>query len=273
MLVGLAVLIVALVIRAVSGEVSAATKTLAITGFALGFGGLLLSALVGLLIRRRAHQGFGGALSQEFETIPPDIPAARAIMSSWFGAASLPPGYPSRVIASLRIPARGRDTSLLVNVPKLTLSQKDRRSIEPASAVAWLELDRPLPALLITPDLRGQSAILGADINIENEEFNRRFRVDSSMPGTAGRKGPAYGDFARYASALLHPRAAACLTRLPPNRTFLITDRLVAVNGAPLPNRDELVLCADVLAEFGDLIPQHVLNRWGGSTDYRPRED
>ena len=174
-----------------------------------------------------------------------------------------------------RQPARpgGRyRTALLVNVPKLTLSKKERRNFEIATAVAWLELDQPLPALLVTADVRGQSAILGADLNIENEQFNRRFRVDSSLPGTARGQSPAYGDFARYASAMLHPRAAACLTKLPPNRIFLITDRLIAVGGAPNPDRDEILWIAGVLAELADLIPQHVMNRWSGSTDYRPND-
>ncbi|GAB3298637.1 hypothetical protein EK0264_17120 [Epidermidibacterium keratini] len=270
MVLGIVIAVVAWIFQASSGQKTTTTEGIGLAGIALAAGGLIVAALMGVIIRRRGLRGFA-AFDNEFQSIPPDIPAARAILMAWLGPATLAP-YPSRVVASLRIPARGRDTSLLVNVPKIAYTTRDNRNVEPTVAVSWLVTDTPLPRLLVTPDIRGQSAIRGADADIEHEEFNRRFRVDWSRPGATVTQGPAYADFARYASAMLHPRAAACLTKLPAGRTFVVTDRLIGVVGIVLPDRDVLVRCADVLVEFASLIPPHVKRRWGGNTDYRPRD-
>ncbi|GAB3298646.1 hypothetical protein EK0264_17130 [Epidermidibacterium keratini] len=286
LVVGLFLAITAGMVSILSGGLTVLTTVPLVVGGVLAVLGMSTSVWVGVAFRRRAHQGFAGELAAQFESIEPDIPTARAIMTTWFGPDGLPASFPSKVIASLRVPAGRYQTSLLVNLPNVSLDQRDRRAFEPAIAVAWLATDVPLPTLMVTPELRGVSTIAGADINIENEEFNRRFRIDSSVPGATRSQasgygarvdsprgdGPAYGDFARYASAMLHPRAAACLTRLPAGRAFVVTGRLVAVSGMPRPDRNEILRIAGVLAEFEDLIPEHVRRRWGGKSDYLPRE-
>ncbi len=267
MVLGIVIAVVAWIIQSSSGQKTTTTEVIGLAGIVIAAGGLTVAALMGIIIRRRGLRGFD-ALGNEFKTIPPDVPAARAILLAWLGPATLAP-YPSRIVASFGIPAGGRDTSLLVNVPKIAYTTRDNRNVEPTVAVSWLVTDTPLPRLLVTPDIRGQSAICGADVDIEHEEFNRRFRVDWSRPGATIERGPEYADFARYASAVLHPRAAACLSRLPGGRTFVMTDRLIGVVGPVLPNRDDLVRIAGVLAEFADLIPEHVKRRWGGKSGYQ----
>ncbi|MFV0532029.1 MAG: hypothetical protein ACK5MR_00050 [Cumulibacter sp.] len=268
---GTVLIFIALILRAISG-INLATKIIVITGFGLAAIGLFSSAAAGWALGRNARRQYAAG-GTGFESVPADRTAIRAIESARLTTAAAQPDFPSTVVASYRVPVGALTTYFAANVPVIRVRRRSDQRFEPPATYQWIALPVPLPRLLITHDLRGQSAILGPDINIENEAFNRRFRIDSSLPLTNRGSRPQYGDFARYATAVLHPRVAQLLSTLPENRVFVVTGGYAALIGPPDPDVAAMQHGADALAAFQSLLPPHVLQRWAGSEDYRPTAD
>ena len=219
----------------------------------------------GLYLQIRARRGLERlAFAPE---VPLDVPAMRRIESTRLPALAQWDRFPSRVVTSRRLDNATTPISFAVNLP--SLRKKSRFDpIEPAACYVWFPIPVELPRIILRPDSR-DSALLGPDIDVENEEFNRRFRVDSAVPLVGG--SAKYDEFARYAHALLHPRAVEALLRLPfgvhagiDGGVGLAIDRVDS-------ERERIEQVAAVLTEFVSLVPEHVLRRWGNQSDYHPR--
>ena len=264
-LVGGALLIATLIAEA-TGAGSGTLRVMAIVALALIAPSAGYLIWLGLAIRRRAKRGLDSlAFAPE---VPVDLPMLRRIEASRLPALARWDGFPSAIRTSRQIENAGTPISFAVNLPRLG---KQRRTdpIEPPSCYIWGPLPVSLPRLIIRPDAR-DAALLGADVDVENEEFNRRFRVDSTMPLQGGRV--EFDLFARYAHAMLHPRAVEILMRLPEGVHLALDGGHGFAIDRVDSDRERIELIAEVLTGFAALAPQHVVNRWGGQSGYLLRD-
>lgn len=118
-------------------------------------------------------------------------------------------------------------------------------------SVASVAMPWSLPRLDVTPEsLVGAIApgLRGGDVDIENEMFNRYYRVRA--------------EDRRYAVAILHPRAVEILLQLEPFAWRIDGSDLVAWSGVV----DVATLCQrlDVLAEMVQTVPRFVVDDYAG---------
>ncbi|GAB3298632.1 hypothetical protein EK0264_17115 [Epidermidibacterium keratini] len=256
-----------------TGRDSTAIKAVGLVGAVLVMVGMIGAFVAERVAHWRARRAFAGEQLADLPQIPPDHDRARDIMSTRVGTENLADRFPAHIVASRRVPAGASAADLLVNIGgvRSRLRFGPREQIEPDVAIWSMPTGPLLPRLLVVEENRTHVAPRNTDVDIEHEGFNRRFRVFGSSSGGDVGDGVRHDEFARYASALLHPRAAQCLSRLPREHWFVIDREYAAVVGPPVAQRERVLLCADVLAEFVSLIPRHVRDGWGRS-DYRTRD-
>lgn len=221
--------------------------------------------LVGVRMRRRAARGLDGLAFAA--PVPLDVAMLRRIESSRLPALARWERFPTGIRASRQIANGGSPISLAVNLPSLR-STRDA-PLEPASCYLWFPMPVALPRLILRPD-GPDGALLGADVDVENEAFNRRFRVDSALPLLD--RGADYAEFSRYAHAVLHPRAVEVLTRLPRGVHAALDGPVCFAIDRVDSDRERIGRIAEVLTELVSTVPEHVLRRWGGQPGYRPRD-
>lgn len=132
----------------------------------------------------------------------------------------------------------------------------------------WFELPQKLPTLIITPDIPGLDTVAGGDV--ENEAFNRRLRT--RPPSNSGRPHAKVNEaaFARYATAILHPRAAERLMSMFRGPLIAIDNNRMCFMFPARLSAPEIEQAAGALSEFGTLIPRFVWETYGDQTSYSP---
>lgn len=125
-----------------------------------------------------------------------------------------------------------------------TGSGKDRRTT--AYAVTTMMLPAMLPEITVTPEsLVGEivPGIVRADVDVESETFNRRYRVRTPYP--------------KYASDVLPPRTIEALLSVEPF-SWRIDGRDIVAWGPPTDDMDSVQARLEVLATVVRNIPQFV---------------
>lgn len=126
----------------------------------------------------------------------------------------------------------------------------------------WLRLPDRLPPFVLIADLPGVRA-LATDIDIESEQFNRRYRVFRRKAAEIiDHATLSDADFRRYAVGLLHPRAVEVLLGPRIGRlNFGIRGNLLFATTAT--QRAVIEQTADTLLAFAALIPRTTYDAFG----------
>lgn len=170
------------------------------------------------------------------------------------------PRFPGRLLCDatlVRSPGSAR-----IAVPPVFTPARGRHSSMTVYLYVWVRLPRALPGLILTRDLTPGSARHVSDVNIENDRFNRHFRVRQWSPEVTGRWKMPSPTFQRYGSALLTPRIAEELLAVGGRQVaVLIRDDLLMAITVPRPDFGEQV--ADALLRIAALIPRFVFDDYG----------
>lgn len=246
------------------GDEPAPTWLITLAGIGI-VGGLAVMILGGVWANRRARAGL-----RELELgrdIPPDLEMIRRIESNRLPATARWEKFPTGLALCREIPNGATPIRIAVNIPALTPKRK-HEPVEIGASYLWIAIPVVLPRIAIGPEMSGvPSQITGPDLDIESGEFNRRFRVYAG-PGNSPRQ---RSEFMRYAHAMVHPRAAQCLLKLPVGVTAIIDGDMACAIDVVATGRERIEVIAEVLTEFVALVPDHVLRRWGGQGGYQPR--
>lgn len=230
-------------------------------------GGFAVLVLTGLWAQRRTRATLRGLGIGR--TIPPQVEAVRRIEAHRLPATAKWADFPTGLQACREIPNGDTPIRFAINLPELRPREKNK-PLEVGASYVWIKIPVALPRIAFGPDSKLLPAPLtGHDLDIESEDFNHRFRIYSGPGGPAAKNDI---QFARYAHAVLHPRAAQCLLRLPVGVTAIIDGDLACAIDTPSTGRQRIEQIAEVLTELAAMTPDHVLRRWGGQSDYRPRD-
>lgn len=273
-IVGLAALVLGMLIRLISGHPNAATKILAGGGVVLAllalFGVALYSTLKSAAqtraVRGRWPDGDEGAA----------IGAVREIQAMSKPELGMHPKFPrglliNAVIAAPAGPAgeSAARSRAAYAVTKSNLWVRDKRLRGPSWGYVWVDLPQSLPTLVLSSDVPGRSSVT-SDVDIESGAFNRRFNVNDKMPG-ASSTGVDHAQFARYATAILHPRAVEALMSTPHTWMIAIHARKIGAQVSPLFPAADIERLAATLAAVAALVPQFVWDGYAGQSSYSPR--
>ena len=184
------------------------TTTLGTIGaIAVGVG-LAVTIGTGAFMNRRSRRAMRGlAIGRP---IDPDIETIRRIESARLPATAEWSKFPTGLQVTREIDNGGTPIRFAANVPSLRPREKNK-PMEIASSYIWFPIPVHLPRIIVGPDSAALRK-MSRDVDIESDDFNRRYRV---TPGLDPDSKINHAEFARYASAIVHPRAAQCLLRLP----------------------------------------------------------
>lgn len=236
-----------------------ATTAAVITG-----AGLLLMVGTGLTLTRRAKKTLSSL--EIGRAVEPDLAAIRRIESARLPATAQWSEFPTVLRASREIDSGHTPIRFAANIPSLRPRGKGK-PMEIAASYVWFAIPHHLPRIVIAED-SGALRAMSRDVDIESEAFNRRFHV-AAGPGLSAAAHEA--GFGRYASALIHPRAAQCLLRLPQGFTAVVDGERAGAIDSVMTSRERIEQIAEVLTELVSLAPAHVLRQWAGQDSYTPR--
>ncbi len=274
-LLGVGALASGLIIRLISGHPSTASEV-------LGGGGVVLAllALFGVAIYttlRSAAQSRRVRGRWPTADEPTAVGAVRDIETVADPARGAHPRFPRGLVISALITLTAgqtkepaRSTRAGYAVTKSHLWARDNALKTPSWGYVWVDLPHSLPTLVLSGHLPGSSTV-SSDVDIESGAFNRRFRVADKMPGTPS-TGVDHAQFARYATAILHPRAVDALMSTPNTWMIAIHARRIGARVSPLCTGDDIERLAGALGVVASLVPRFVWDSYGGqSSSYRPR--
>ncbi|MFI5697474.1 DUF3137 domain-containing protein [Kribbella sp. NPDC051586] len=114
-----------------------------------------------------------------------------------------------------------------------------------------LNLPASLPPLTLMHDSGLRRALRGRDLQLENEQFNERFRVECADD--------------RYGSAVMHPRMMECVLQNPGLEWQIAGNALVSwgTGGFAVP---DVLARLEAMSRLIDLIPSFVLRDYGQPT-------
>lgn len=123
----------------------------------------------------------------------------------------------------------------------------------PGYTYVWATLPHPLPPLVISPQLQNAAPRSG-DVDIESEQFNRRFRVS---PGAPVNDLVAYR---RFVYAVLTPRAIEALVPSPALKLVVSGTYVCAIS----PTEPETIeINANAVAAFAAAVSPSVYQEYG----------
>ncbi len=271
--IGLGALAIGMLVRLISGHPSTATKILVGGGVVLA-----LLALFGVAIYttfRSAAQSRRISGRWPIGDQPTAIAAVRDIEAVANPTRGTHPKFPRGLVinAVIALPTgpsveQLRPTTAGYAVTKSNLWTRNNQLKAPSWGYVWIDLPQALPTLVLSANLPGASPV-SSDVDIENEDFNRRFRVADAMPG-APSSGIDHAQFARYATAILHPRAVEALMATPNTWMIAIRGHRIGAQVSPLFAGEDIERLAYSLSVVTSLIPHFVWDRYGRRTAYPP---
>lgn len=211
-----------------------------ITVVAVLFLGFLVVAILAERRRREALQRF--AASRGWTYVDRDRELVRRYSGPPFGR-----GSSRQAHHVLRGSHEGRPVTIFdYQYEESSGSGSDRSTTTYRFAVYAVDLGVRTPGLVVDPENlleRLAGRLLGTDIELESEEFNRAFRVNSPDR--------------RFASAVLHPRMMEHLLRLPEVGWRLEDDAMLLVERGQFDPAD-VDARLDMMDSVLDLVPEFV---------------
>ncbi|PRZ43523.1 hypothetical protein CLV47_102211 [Antricoccus suffuscus] len=271
--IGLGALAIGMLVRLISGHPSTATKILAGGGVVLAL--LALFGIATYTTFRSAAQSRRISGRWPIGDAPAAIAAVRDIESVSNPARGKHPEFPRGLVVNAVIalptgPPGGQLqlTSAGYAVTKSNLWTRNSRLKAPSWGYVWINLPQALPTLVLSANLPGASPV-SSDVDIESGDFNRRFRVTDSMPG-APSTGIDHAQFARYATAILHPRAVEAVMATPNTWMIAIHGHRIGAQVSPLFAGEDIERLAYSLGAVASLIPRFVWDSNGRRSPYPP---
>ena len=270
-LIGLGAVAVGMIVRLISGHHSLVTKILAGGGVVLALLALFGVAIYTTVRSAAQSRKVRGRWPAGDESIA--IAAVREIETVSHPARGTHPKFPRGLVvnAVLTLPsttAAGptQPTHAGYAVTKSNLAARNNVLQTPSWGYVWIDFPRSLPTLVLSGDVPGSSPV-SSDVDIESGAFNRRFNVNDRMPGAAS-TGTDHAQFARYATAILHPRAVEALMSTPTTWIITIHGRKLGAQISPIYAGEDIERLARGLSAFAALIPQFVWEGYGGQSSY-----
>lgn len=123
----------------------------------------------------------------------------------------------------------------------------------------WTAIPHRLPGLLLLPES------VGRDFEVEDEQFNRRFKVRTPTgPGIKAH----WPTFSRYASMLLHPRMIEVLLDLPRGAALIVREDIVSLRINANTKAAAIEQLVPLLRRIVDQIPLIVWEEYDGRASY-----
>ena len=223
----------------------------------------IASIIAVVILNKRVYGAVSSFLRRPGWTRRPPDPQTAAAMRAAMGVIApraVTPAFPPppRLTASIATQYGPANVVICPIAIQSTSSTRPfgRQARQPMFTYIWLPLPRPIPPLLIRPQLQ-QVARRAGDIDIESEQFNRRFRVSP-----VGRV-MDQASYERYAYALVNPRSAGVM--LTTESAAMIINDGFACAMSPM-FAAEIEANARAVAGFVAAIPSYVYSDYGRRT-------